>query len=295
MELLDVLGETCNIRRASPRLNLSQPAVTKLLQEVEDLYGMQLFERLPRGLHPTSAGEVAIRWARLCLHDMGEALAEAHMVASGAVGRVRVGILAVAIPKLLCRVLALAQKEAPKLVVTVTEGSNDIMLPALARNEVDLILGRLTSNMDVAVFDAEPLYKDSVSLVVRKEHALAKKRRLAIGDLQGMDWILQPELEPMRRQLEAILVRNGVAKPSPRLETASVLLMSAMLSTTDMVAVMPTGVADLYEKQGQLRKLRMDLPIDLPPVGMVVPSNTLLPPPVATFISFVRKVARDLG
>ena len=87
LELLDALGETLNIHKAAPRLNLSQPATSKLLKELEALYRTPLFERQPRGLRPTAAGETAIRRARQLLQEIGDALAETHLVASGASGR----------------------------------------------------------------------------------------------------------------------------------------------------------------------------------------------------------------
>ena len=63
IELLDALGDTLNIHRAAPRINLSQPSTSKLLQEIEEIYGTRLFDRLPRGLRATTAGEAAIRAA----------------------------------------------------------------------------------------------------------------------------------------------------------------------------------------------------------------------------------------
>lgn len=294
MELLDVLGETSNIHQAAPRLNLSQPAVSKLLQEIEDLYGARLFERQPRGLRATPVGETVIRWARLCLRNIDDSLAEAQMVAAGATGRVRVGILTVAIPTLLDEALKAVRTQAGGLVITVTEGGNDQMLPALARNELDLVLGRLTPDLADSSFAAERLYDESVSLVVRNGHPLAGKRRLRLTDLNGADWILQPELLPMRRELEALLANAGIAKPQPRLETTSVLLISLTLQQTDLVAVMPTSVARLYEGQGLLRVLKLKLPIALPPIGLVMQAGTVRSPAVQRFTDIVRQTAARL-
>ncbi|MFC6282926.1 MULTISPECIES: LysR family transcriptional regulator [Polaromonas] len=292
MELLDVLGETLNIHQAAPRLSLSQPAASKLLHEIESLYEARFFDRLPRGLRATAAGETAIRWARLCLHNMGESVAEAHLVAGGATGRVRVGVLPVAIPTLFADVLKRAREEVPKLVVTVTEGGNEAMLPALARNELDLVLGRLTPNMDSAFFTSERLYDESVSLVVRKDHPVLRKRKISLKDLGDLEWILQPELAPMRRQLDELLLAQGLPRPNPKLETSSVLLTTMTLMQTDMVAMLPSSVARLYELQGPLKILQVPLPVVLPPVGLVLPFNRMRSPVVSTFIDIVRQTAR---
>ena len=72
---------------------------------LEEIYGTLLFDRLPRGLRSTNAGEVVVRWARLLMNQMGELVADAHLVASGATGRVRLGTLPVAMPTLVSVVL----------------------------------------------------------------------------------------------------------------------------------------------------------------------------------------------
>jgi DNA-binding transcriptional LysR family regulator len=190
LELLDALGETLNLHKAAPRLNLSQPATSKLLKELEELYRTPLFERQPRGLRPTAAGETAIRWARQLLQEIGDALVETHLVASGASGRIRLGVVPAALPRLFGQVLDKANKLFPLLVVNVTEGSPQSLLASLERKELDAILVRASYETDQAPFITESLYTESISLVVRSKHPLAKKRRLKISELTNQDWIL---------------------------------------------------------------------------------------------------------
>lgn len=295
IELMDVLGETLNIHHAAPRLNLSQPATSKLLREVEELYQARLFERLPRGLRATAAGEAVIRWARLLLHQMGESLAEAHMVAAGATGRVRVGVLPVVIPTLVAEILRCVRAEMPGLVVTLTEGGNDILLPGLLRNEIDVVLGRLSADTANAPYVTEPLYDEPARLVVRREHPLLRKRSLSVLDLADAQWILPSELASMRQQLDRVLVMQGLPPSTPRIETTSQMLVEIVLNQTDMVAAMPCRVAQLHAARGQLAILDLPLPISMPPVGIVLHSQSLHSPAVESFISLVRRAATQLA
>lgn len=290
IELMDALGDTLNIHRAAPRLNLSQPSTSKLLQEVEEIYGTRLFDRLPRGLRATTAGEVVVRWARLLMHQMGESVAEAHLVASGATGRVRLGALPVAIPTLVNVVLQRVRAELPNLVVTVTEGTNEMLLPALARNELDLVLGRMSAETNAAVYIAERLYDEPMQLVVRRKHPLLRKRKLSTKDLADVQWVLPPELAPMRMQLERVLAEAGLRQPTPRVETTSQMLVEIVLNQTDMVAAMPFSVAQLYQLRGQLAILELALPITMPPVGLLLHAQALHSPSVEAVIRLVRHV-----
>ncbi|HVL36255.1 MAG TPA: LysR family transcriptional regulator, partial [Burkholderiales bacterium] len=91
--LLRALGETRNLRRSASALNLTQPAATRLLQELEAALGLQLFERSRRGMAPTPYGEAMIRHARAVLADLDGAREELAALAEGSQGRVVVGSL----------------------------------------------------------------------------------------------------------------------------------------------------------------------------------------------------------
>ena len=68
--LLVAIGDEGNIHRAAEILNMSQPAASKLLKDLEDVLGISLFERLPRGMRPTWYGETMIRHARIALASL---------------------------------------------------------------------------------------------------------------------------------------------------------------------------------------------------------------------------------
>lgn len=291
LELLDALGETLNIHQAAPRLHLSQPATSKLLQEVETLYRARLFERQARGLRATAAGQTAIRWARLLLYETGESIIETQLVASGACGRIRLGALPVAIPTLFQRVLARVQAQMPELMVSMVEAPLDALLAALQRKELDVVLARLTQETRHASFVSEALYEEGVSLVVQPAHPLLKKRKLTMADLAGQEWILPPDVAPMRQELDGAFDAEGLPRPRARLETTSLLMIETSLGQTQMIGIMPRSVAKHYEAQGRLRTLKLDLPIDMPPVGLVQLAEEARAPLMDAFVHLVRSAA----
>lgn len=294
LELLDALGETLNIHQAAPRLNLTQPAVSKLLKEIEDIYSTQLFERHPRGVVPTAAGNAVIRWARLTLHNIGESIAESHLIAGGAIGRVRIGAQSVAIPMLVTRVLERIGATEPGVVITLVEGSSESLLPALARNELDVVLGRLNEAYNTPLFVNTVLYHEPVSFVAAPDHPLVLKGRITFDDLATAHWILPPELSPIRKELDAMLASRGMYRPVPRIETMSLLLMQIMLGKGDLIGAMPMHVARHYEAQGLLAVIDLDLPISMPPVTMMRQARDHAPV-VQLVIDTVREITREFA
>lgn len=294
LELLDALGVTLNLHKAAPRLNLSQPATSKLLAELEALYRTKLFDRLARGLRPTDAGEVAIRWARQLLHEMGDCLIETHLVASGASGRVRLGAVSAAIPTLFQRVLADAHTAMPQLVVHVVEGSLEALLAALQRKELDLVLARLTQETQHPSLHAEALYAESVDLVASPGHPLLKKRRLRPQDLAGQEWVLPPAPAPMRQALERTFQTLGLPRANAWIETNSLLMIETALSQAQLIAAMPHSVARMYQARGHVRILKVDLAITLPPVGMVTLASDARGPSLERLLDLVRRAGSHL-
>ena len=287
-ELLDVLGETLNIHKAAPRLSLSQPATSKLLHETEMLYKTLLFERLPRGLKPTTAGQIAILSARILLGEIGNSLSEAQLVASGISGLVRIGALPAAIPTLYQRVLTQAHAVMPKLIISVTEGSLEGLLASLRRKELDVVLARLSGETQQSSFETEPLFEESVCLVVRPNHPYAKKRRLDAKDLASQDWVLPPESAPVRQEIVRNFNEAGLSCPQAWIETTSLLLTETAIMQHDLIAALPQSVAELYQRRGQLRILKANFKIHMPPLGVVRRAVETPSPNVAKLLDVIR-------
>lgn len=291
LELLDVLDNTGSIHKAAARLSMTQPAASKLLRDAEDIYGTQLFMRSSSGLRPTPGGDAAIRWARSILRSVGDSLTEVQLIREGAHGRVRVGVFPAAVSVLLGTALDRLHARWPDVVVLATEGSNEVLLPALARQELDVVLGRLTAATQDPAFESELLYDEPVCVVVRSGHPWARRRRLDLSELAASQWILPTEFAPMRPQFEQMFVKAGVAVPRPRVETASLLLSQAVIQKSDMLAVVPGRVATHYRDQGLFAILPFALPLTIPPVGVITHAHRPVSPAVGHFLDVVHEIA----
>src|SRR5688572_12125827 len=91
--LLVALDEEGNIHRAAEVLNMTQPGASKLLKDLEDVLGVPLFERLPRGMRPTAYGEAMIRHSRTALASLNQAHDEVQELKAGRFGQVTVGAI----------------------------------------------------------------------------------------------------------------------------------------------------------------------------------------------------------
>jgi DNA-binding transcriptional LysR family regulator len=268
LQLLVALDDLRHVGKVAAYANVSQPAVSKTLGELEKGLGVKLFELTARGLVPTAYGECLVRHARGVLNGLTEAREELRGLVSGASTRISVGVHPGAVPALLPRGLALLKKRSPKTNVLLREGTMATLLPQLLLGELDLIVGRVAGTPLRRDVGEKVLSEEPVVLVTGPEHALAKRKRLHWPDLTEYTWVLPPVGSLLREPLERMFERHAVPMPANYIETLSVQFVSAFLQLTDAIATMARDVASHYQRLGQMAILKLDFPTLVRPMGI---------------------------
>lgn len=268
--LLNALGELGNLRKAASAIHTTQPAASLLLQQLEERLGVQLFERLPRGMQPTLFGDVMIRYAQGALHEFEYAEAQIAELARGAAGMVRIGTVMGPVPTLLTRGVLAFKAQHPKVRVAIEVGTSDTLLPALIRGDFDLVLGRLPDQLDSQGLDIQLFEQgERMRIIARPGHPLANRPSTRLADLAPLTWILHPIDSPMRRQVENALKAAQLIQPLDIIETSSILATTAMLESSDMIAVVPNDVAEHYARYGMITVLAVELPLAMANLGLL--------------------------
>ena len=290
--LLVALDDLRNLHRAAQRVAMTQPAATRLLGDLERQLGLRLFERSARGVTPNACGEALVRHARAILATLDHAREEINAIAEGATGRVAVGVLLVAAPLLVPRAVARFKAARPRHTVSIREGNAPGLLPLLRRGELDLVVGRVSSDLPSDGLSFEAFYRERMHVVARVDHPLARRRSLALADLAAWPWILPTGDAPYRHRLDTAFRHAGAEPPSQVVESVSVPVNKLLLQESDMLGVMPYTVAQQYAADGALRILPTQLPPPSGPVG-VVTARDRVSPAAAEFLQALREVARE--
>ena len=119
------------------------------------------------------------------LGTLEHARAELSAISDGATGRIAMGTLLVVAPVLVPRALAAFKRANPRVTVQVQEGNLATLLPLLRHGELDLIVGRLTSDFDSRGLHFEACYDEPMCVVVRAGHPLAGLKRLKLAGAGG--------------------------------------------------------------------------------------------------------------
>lgn len=268
--LLVAIDDTRSVHKAADAMHITQPAATKLLGDIERSLGLRLFDRTTRGLTPTSAGASLVRHARMVLANLHHAQAELEALASGASGKIVVGVLLAAAAVLLPRGIARLKAVHPRTTVQITEGNLDTLIPALRAGTLDVVIGRLSDDIDSAGLEYEVLYEEPMWVVTRVGHPLSRRKGLRLTDLCALPWIVPPPGMPYRLRLDAAFRRGGAEPPDDLVESTCILANKTLLQETDRVGVMPADVARHYETLGLLRTLDVAVPPPSGPVGAIL-------------------------
>jgi DNA-binding transcriptional LysR family regulator len=289
--LLQELGRHGSIVHAAQAANLTQPAASKLLAELEHSLNVQLFERLPRGVMPTWYGEVMIRRASAALAEMDAAHQELMELQSGLRGRVAVGTVLTPSSGLVTDAIILLKSRVARLQVSVSVDTSKLLVERLRAGELDIVVGRILDTGLTAELNFEPITDEPHSLIAAAGHPLAGRSDLQLAELAGVPWVLPPAGSILRDRLTAMFLSQGLEPPAEIVETMALPVVASLLTGSRMVAALPEELVRPYLDAGVLKVLPFDLGLRMDLYGIITRKKHRLSPGAETMLATLREVA----
>ncbi|MGW8391413.1 LysR family transcriptional regulator [Pseudoduganella sp. HUAS MS19] len=289
--LLIAIDDAGNILRAAETLCMTQPAASKQLKELEDMLGIALFERHPRGMVPTIYGESMIRHARMALSSLARAHEDIVALKAGLAGQVDVGSIMTPALSLLPRAITRIKQQVPQLRIGVQIESSNELLERLQRGTLDFLLARLTGFHDCAELQYEELAPEPVVVVARAGHPLAGRSGLALHELVQAPWITPPPGSILRQRFDQLFHNAGLEPPGDIVDTSEIVLITSMLQMSDALNVMSADVARRYRELGLLAILPLELDCRMDPFGIIRRRDSVLSPGAELLLQAIRREA----
>jgi len=285
--LVVAIAELNSLRKASDRVGISQPAATKMLSELEATLGVPLFERGRRGMVATAYGAALVRHAHIVISDVGVMRDEISGLASGTAGRIAIGMITAAAAGPLSIAVAQLKRRSPKLEVTITVETSDILIPMLEQGRLDVVIGRHVTSAHAADLEFTEIGPERLSVVTGASNPLRDRPDLTLAGMRDEAWILQPRSSPLRQVVEAAFRDAGIETPVNVIETASILTATAFLQHSSMVSVVPHSVALHYVSGGMMAILPIDLSRELDPYGVLIRKSRAKMPVLTELIALI--------
>lgn len=295
MQLLVALDDMRHVGRAADLLNISQPAVSKSLSEIERGLGLRLFERGARGIVPTEYGDCLVGLSRDTLQRLEATGERLRHLQHGAGGRVRVGVLPVAAPVLVPRAVMRLRERAPSCRVVLHEAMVDRLLQMLHEEQLDLVVGTVppassTSGLMQRVFAEE----EGVVVVCGAHHPLAALPRVETSALAAHALVIPTVGTVFRTMVERTLDALDLSVGGALTESGSITAINTLLRETEALSVYPRHLARHYVQLGWLQVLPVTVPRIAVPVGAVWPRHRELGVSAGMFLDMLGEVASEL-
>ncbi|WP_165224113.1 pca operon transcription factor PcaQ [Affinirhizobium pseudoryzae] len=282
-----------SVVKAADRLNISQPAVTKTIRELEEVLGVLLFEREGRGIRITRPGDVFLRHAAASLTALRQGIDSVSQELLDNVPPVRIGALPTVSTRIMPRAMALFLEEETRSRIKIVTGENAVLLEQLRMGDLDLVVGRLAAPEKMTGFSFEHLYSEKVLFVVRAGHPLLAGGSVfnGLGDY--------PVLMPTRGSIirpfvEQFLIANGVATLPTQVETVSDSFGRAFVRSSDAIWIISSGVVAGDIADGLLASLPIDTGETKGPVGLTLRTDAPPSLPLSILMQTIRQAASEV-
>lgn len=280
-----------SLAEAAETLNVSQPAVSKTLKDLEAILGVALFDRDERRLRLNAAGRQFQQHAGAALVELDVAQDAVRKAATDRT-RLAVGLLPSAASDLFPRAALLFGQSRPNCVLRVATGPNWLLFSQAREGQIDMVVGRLAHDDQMTGLAFEQLYLEEVAAIVRPGHPLLKVRRPETR-LQDYPLILPPAGAVIAPIVRSYLISIGLRGISAMVETVSLPLGRGLVLGSDAVWFISRGVVAHELREGSLAALKARQPMTSGPVGISIREDAIRSSDMEALFACLRDAAID--
>jgi DNA-binding transcriptional LysR family regulator len=229
--------------RAAESLRLTQAALSKSIRTLELSLGVRLLDRGPTGVTLTNYGEHLLGYGKTLLALSDEAVDELEWLKGGRRGTLNVGSLAGALRRVVPSAVLRFSASRPDVRIVVHDGLGDTLTTSLLSGALDLAITAQPFEANATDFEWRVLTEETITFVCGRDHPLAGRDLVGLGDLLAYRWVIPARSEPDRLKLDALFARAGLSKPEPAFETTSIVFLGAILNQTTHLSYLPMSGA----------------------------------------------------
>lgn len=279
--------------KASTRLNLSQPAISKSIADLEQTLGVRLLDRSRHGVEPTVYGTALIKRGTTVFDELRQGVTDIDFIADPTAGELRFGAVEGIAHGIVAPLIRSLSQKHPKIRFSVEVAGTTRLSAELANRNIEFAIAK--TNGDVHEDQLrETLFEDPLVVATAPTNPLTRKRKLSLADLIDEPWVLEPTDTFFGEMCALAFSEAGLSQPRAAVVTNSRNLQYALLETGHFLSLQ----ADFLLRLRQSPALKV-LPIALPhtrrPVQIIRPRHRSLSPLAQLFIGEVRAATKFLA
>jgi DNA-binding transcriptional LysR family regulator len=283
--------EEGSLRAAARRIGVSQPALTKLVRELEIELAAPLLERSSQGVRPTPQGQVLHEHAVKVARELASATDQIQQLSGQMRGELNVAAVPVAMMLLIPETLRTFSRAYPDIRLRVSEELFVEQLQKLRNGQVDLVVGGIPEGLPSGEFITEQLMQTNMVVVARRGSRHAKAQRLE--EVAKASWIYTGT-STQTGYASRLFESRGLAAPPAGATVNSTLALLALLGSGDLLGLMPEQIVahPLGQDIVRVPLAEPGLPLS---VGVMVRSGSVVSPAIRQFIAHLHRAAHQLS
>ncbi|EGT3574050.1 transcriptional regulator TdcA [Citrobacter amalonaticus] len=229
-----------SIGSAAKELGLTQPAVSKIINDIEAYFGVELVVRKNTGVTLTHAGQVLLSWSESITREMKNMVNEMNSMTDNTVVDISFGFPSLIGFTFMSDMIQKFKEVYPKSQVSMYEAQLSSFLPAIRDGRLDFAIGTLSNEMKLQDLHVEPLFESEFVLVANKSRTCTGTTTLE--SLQNEQWVLPQTNMGYYSELLTTLQRNGISIENI-VKTDSVVTIYNLVLNADFLTVIPCDMA----------------------------------------------------
>lgn len=291
--------QTGSMLHAANQLHLTQPAVTKAIQELEAQLQVKLFIRKKHGVEPTPEGRLLADRSRHLLTQLRYLVDDINSFRGGGTGHIVVGTLLSGSVRLLPEAIIELKKKYPNVVVTVKVGTIEELFPALLKGDLDMVVGRIPHAQSKIIRQYElthtALFRERVNLAVSKNHPLLMVKDMQLEDMLNYPWLLPLPGSEMRQAIADFFQQKQIPFPHNIIESMSLLTTIIILMQSEAICCMSDHVIEYLSQNNMVAVLPVGDIGQVVEVGYSVRPNEALSMACQNLIQIMHRLFDNLN
>lgn len=183
LRVLLTVARCGSMGKAAVALSVSQPAISKVISDMERGLGVRLLDRNPRGVEPTIFARVLLDRSLLAFDELKQAVEQIGFLANPTTGELRIGSTIAIATGFMPAVIDRLSRQYPKMVFHLSAGEAAMTYRTLEERSVDLVVAPIFAKIDEELLHAEILYDEPLVVVAGGQSAWARRRKIGLADL----------------------------------------------------------------------------------------------------------------
>lgn len=268
LHTLQTVAEVGSMAKASERLALSQPAISKAIADMEHTLGAPLLDRSSRGVELTECGRLLVERGRVIFDEIRQGVMDIEHASDPTRGEVRIGTtepVAVVVSEIISQMV----RRYPRITYHVTVSDTDTLGRELRERKLDLLLTRWVPPLVADDLAAKVLFKSPLAVMAERRHPLLRRKKLNLADLMGERWTLSPPDSFLGRIVVDLFRRRKLPLPPAVMTTISIYMRLNLLASGGFLTVLPTTMLQHQPNRAWLRALDVDLSDSSAPIASI--------------------------